>query len=590
MKNALNFSLLLILITLVTLPGCKKNNPVPAPAITSISPSSGLAGVSVTISGSNFDASASGNTVKFNGSAATVTSATTTSLVVTAPAGGSSGSITVTTTGGTATGPVFTYLKAPTITTINPTSGKAGSAVSITGTNFDAIAANNTVKFNGTVAVVTAGTTTSLSVTAPAGGSTGAITVTTIGGTATGPVFTYLQAPTITGINPASAAAGTSVTIAGTNFDATVANDVVKFNGTVAIVTSATTTQLVVTVPAGGTSGDVTVTTSGGTSNTFAFTYLTSTGPNVYVLGSDTRYGFGYWKNSTFTAVADWLNPYAMAGSGTDLYVAGVSTAHTPNYWKNGTAVQLSAQTGYTVSIAISGADIYCLGTANNAYNVWKNGTAQPLTMIVTDIVAGGVNGMAVNGSGDVYVAGARYLGNSTILKATYWKNGAPVDLTDGITSGSARATAVFVSGADVYVAGTEEILSGGGIVNRAPRLWKNGVSVPLNTPANSIFNNVTSILVSGSDVYVGGQYNGAGAVWKNGALINTSAYSVAESVSSIFLFNNTDLYITGASSSSGNNCYWKNGNFVEMDPGCNVVSANCANTFANQVMAIYVK
>ncbi|MGZ3749795.1 MAG: hypothetical protein ACXVIY_00445, partial [Mucilaginibacter sp.] len=121
-------------------------------------------------------------------------------------------------------------------------------------------------------------------------------------------------------------------------------------------------------------------------------------------------------------------------------------------------------------------------------------------------------------------------------------------------------------------------------------RLWKNGVSVPLNTPANSIFNNVTSILVSGSDVYVGGQYNGAGAVWKNGALINTSAYSVAESVSSIFLFNNTDLYITGASSSSGNNCYWKNGNFVEMDPGCNVVSANCANTFANQVMAIYVK
>ncbi|MGZ3753479.1 MAG: IPT/TIG domain-containing protein, partial [Mucilaginibacter sp.] len=180
MKNALNFSLLLILITLVTLPGCKKNNPVPAPAITSISPSSGLAGVSVTISGSNFDASASGNTVKFNGSAATVTSATTTSLVVTAPAGGSSGSITVTTTGGTATGPVFTYLKAPTITTINPTSGKAGSAVSITGTNFDAIAANNTVKFNGTAAVVTAGTTTSLSVTAPAGGSTGAITVTTI--------------------------------------------------------------------------------------------------------------------------------------------------------------------------------------------------------------------------------------------------------------------------------------------------------------------------------------------------------------------------------------------------------------------------
>jgi len=82
-------------------------------------------------------------------------------------------------------------------------------------------------------------------------------------------------------------------------------------------------------------------------------------------------------------------------------------------------------------------------------------------------------------------------------------------------------------------------------------------------------------------------QYGGGGF---NGTLINASTYAVAESVSSIFLFNNTDLYITGASSSSGNNCYWKNGNFVEMDPGCNVVSANCANTFANQVTAIYVK
>ncbi|MGZ3763331.1 MAG: beta strand repeat-containing protein [Mucilaginibacter sp.] len=589
MKNVINYSFLMIFTALVTLSGCKKNNPVPAPVINTVSPSSGLAGVSVTISGSNFNTTASGNTVKFNGFAATVTSATAGALVVTAPVGGSTGAITVTTIGGTATGPAFTYLQAPTITSISPVSAKAGSAVTITGTNFDVVASNDIVKFNGTTATVTTATSTSLIVTAPAGGSSGAITVTTLGGTANGPAFTYLQAPTITGISPASAAAGASVTITGTNFDATVANDAVSFNGAVATVTNATVSQLVVTVPAGGTSGNVTVTTSGGTSNTFAFTYITSTGPNIFVLGSDTRFGFGYWKNSTFTATPDCISPYAMTGSGTDFYVAGSSSGHTPTYWKNNTAVQVSSQTGYTVSIVVSGTDIYCLGIANNAYYVWKNGAAQPLTMIVTDIIAGSVNGMAVN-NGDVYVAGARYLGNSTILKATYWKNGTPVDLTDGITSGSARATAVYVSGSNVYVAGTEEIVSGGGIVNRAPRLWKNGVSIPLNTPANSIFNNVSSLLVSGSNVYVGGQYNGAGAVWKNGTMVSPATYSVAENVSSIFLYNNTDLYITGASSSSGNNCYWKNGNFVEMDPGCNVVSTNCANTFANQVLSIYVK
>jgi hypothetical protein len=599
MKNAINYSLLMILAVLATLSSCKKNNPIPVPVINTISPSSGLAGVSVTISGSNFNTSASGNTVKFNGFAATVSSATASTLVVTAPAGGSTGAITVATAGGTATGPVFTYLQAPAITSISPASAKAGSAITITGTNFDVIASNDIVKFNGTTATVTSATSTSLVATAPVAGSSGAITVTTLGGTATGPVFTYLQAPTITGISPASAAKGASVTITGTNFDATVANDAVNFNGTAATVTSATVSQLVVTVPAGGSSGNVTVTTSGGTSNAFAFTYLTSTGPNIYVLGSDTRYGYGWWKNSSFTAIAACTSAYAMAGSGTDTYVAGPTSANVPTYWKNGVAVQLSSQQGYTFSIAVSGADVYCLGlnTFNNVYYVWKNGTSTPLKTTSLNSVGGaGIsyylnNDLAVSNNGDTYVAGAQYLGNSTILKATYWKNGTPVDLTDGIHSGSAVALAIYVSGTDVYVAGIEEIRdNNNGIVNRAPRLWKNGVSVSLNTPANSIFNSVSSILVTGTDIYIGGQYNGAGAVWKNGTMISTAAYARAENVSSIFLYNNTDLYITGASSSSGNNCYWKNGNFVEMDPGCNVVGPNCANTLANQVISIYVK
>jgi len=593
MKKIINYSIVLILTVVSIFAACKKNNPVPAPAITALSPSTGLAGVSVTISGSGFNTSASANTVKFNGATAVVTSATASALTVTAPAGGSTGTVTVTTTGGTATGPVFTYLKAPSITTINPTSGKAGAAVTITGVNFEAVAANNVVKFNGTSAVVTTATTTSLVVAAPVGGSTGVVTVTTSGGAATGPVFTYLQAPTITGISPASAVAGTPVTITGTNFDATVANNAVSFNGTAAVVTSATVTQLVVTVPAGGTSGNVTVTTPGGTSNAFGFTYATA-GPNIYVLGSDTRSGFGYWKNFVFTPVADWSNPYSMVGSGNDIYVAGPSTSGSPTYWKNGAAVQLSAQTGFTFSVVVSGTDVYCMGGIGTTFYTWKNGAPTTLNSNSLTVIGSGTylnNAMAVN-NGDVYVAGARYLGNSTILKATYWKNGNPVDITDGIHSGSAKASAIFVSGGDIYVAGVEDVRDPGtgGLINEAPRLWKNGVSVPINTPANSIFNSVSSILVKGADVYIGGQYNGTGAVWKNGTMINTSSYALAENVSSIFLYNNTDIYATGASSASGNNCYWKNGSFVEMDPGCTVVSSSCARTSANQVTAIYVK
>ena len=90
--------------------------------------------------------------------------------------------------------------------------------------------------------------------------------------------------------------------------------------------------------------------------------------------------------------------------------------------------------------------------------------------------------------------------------------------------------------------------------------------------------------------MYVGGQYNGVGAVWKNGVMVNTSGYALAEHVTSMFLYNNTDLYVSGSSSASGLNGYWKNGNFVEMDPGCTVAGPGCAATAANNVIGIFVQ
>ena len=602
MKSTINY-LLSISLTLLAFAGCKKNNippPVtPAPAISTISPTSGLAAVQVTITGTGFSSTASDNTVKFNGATATVVSATATSIVVNAPAMGSTGAVTVTTTGGTATGPVFTYLLAPTVTSISPTAALAGASVTIAGTNFDLTAASNTVKFNGTAATVTKATATQLTVTVPAGGTSGAITVTTSGGTATGPVFAYLALPAITSISPTSAPAGASVIITGTNFDAAIANDAVKFNGTAATVTKATTTQLTVTVPAAGSTGNVTVTTPSGTSNNIAFTYLTATGPDVYVLGTSTNTGnsYGYWKNSTFNLLPDCTSAYAMVGVNTDIYVAGPAKSNTPTYWKNGTEIQLSTQQGYTFSVTKSGADLYFLGLIGNSYYVWKNGTASVLKTTSSSDIGGSNAGYYENNTiavsnGDVYVAGSQYLGNSTILKATVWKNGTPIDLTDGISSPSAWANTVYVSGSDVYVAGIEEIRDPvtNGIINQAPTLWKNGVATHLSAPINNLYNNVSCIIVVGSDVYVGGQYNGKGVVWKNGAIINASAYAVAENVASMFLYNNTDLYFAGASSVWGENGYWKNGNFVIMNPGCGVASSTCAGTNASQSVSIYVK
>ncbi len=66
----------------------------------------------------------------------------------------------------------------PTITTFAPTSGEVGTSVTITGTNFNSTPANNIVFFGATMATVSAGSTTSLTVTVPVGATYQPISVT----------------------------------------------------------------------------------------------------------------------------------------------------------------------------------------------------------------------------------------------------------------------------------------------------------------------------------------------------------------------------------------------------------------------------
>lgn len=168
------------------LENCKKDSdPSPQPPeITSFTPTSGMAGTPVVITGKNFSTVLSENAVSFNGTPATVVTATSIALAVTIPSGATTGKITVTVKGNTATSTDdFTIiLPPPTITTIAPVHALPGASVTITGTNF--IAGNvalNAVKFNGTQATVTAATATQLTVTIPVGATTGKINVNVAG-------------------------------------------------------------------------------------------------------------------------------------------------------------------------------------------------------------------------------------------------------------------------------------------------------------------------------------------------------------------------------------------------------------------------
>jgi YD repeat-containing protein len=153
------------------------------------------------------------------------------------------------------------------IISFSPQSGLAGAAVTINGTGFSAIAAQNTVQFNGVAASVVSSTASQIVVTVPASATTGPIAVTTssasVSSTGNFTVPTDTGAPVISSFTPNMGASGTAVSIAGTNFD-TLANDKITFNTAHAAVTSATGTQISASVPSNATSGHIAIATPAG--------------------------------------------------------------------------------------------------------------------------------------------------------------------------------------------------------------------------------------------------------------------------------------------------------------------------------------
>jgi hypothetical protein len=71
--------------------------------------------------------------------------------------------------------------------------------------------------------------------------------------------------PVIDNFSPTAGVVGTTVTITGSNFDNSLGNNLVKFNGTDAFVTASSSTSITTSVPTGATSGSITVTRLGQT-------------------------------------------------------------------------------------------------------------------------------------------------------------------------------------------------------------------------------------------------------------------------------------------------------------------------------------
>jgi RHS repeat-associated protein len=153
-----------------------------ATSVIEFDPDSGPVGSSVTIYGTGFSSTASQNSVSFNGVAATITSASATKLVVTVPAGATTGPISVTTPAGSATSASsFTVAasKQPSISGFSPTIGTPGTSVTINGSNFDPRVVNDVVTFNGLRADLASASATTISATVPSFATSGRIGVAT---------------------------------------------------------------------------------------------------------------------------------------------------------------------------------------------------------------------------------------------------------------------------------------------------------------------------------------------------------------------------------------------------------------------------
>ena len=164
------------------------------------------------------------------------------------------------------------------VSSFTPTSGVVGATVTIRGKLFSETATDNTVVFLGAegdnadnaAATVSAATATSLTVSVPPDAKTGKISVMVGTAADTSEMSFRVLDPNvlaITGINPTSAAVGTSVTISGQNFSTTAAENTVTFLGDIndnsdnqqATVSAATTTSLTVRVTTGAKTGKISV-------------------------------------------------------------------------------------------------------------------------------------------------------------------------------------------------------------------------------------------------------------------------------------------------------------------------------------------
>ena len=240
---------------------------------------------------------------------------------------------------------------------------------------------------------------------------------------------------------------------------------------------------------------------------------------------------------------SNWVHGTA----GYDIYVSGLNSEGYATYWKNGVAhVNKNRNGGAYIDITVSDGDVYTLGVYDHCYyknnkevaalgygggeplsiavsngvvhvasstTYWKNGapTNHPMNYTVST-----TSKIAVSGN-NAYIAGDAWHDNTYV--AAYWKNGTVYNVgkpKDGSFRARTYANSIFVSGNDVYMAGSKTVEDWMGILGSfwVPCYWKNNTEIILPSSGDYYNQDAIGIIVSpDGNVHVLGNI---GEAWKN--------------------------------------------------------------------------
>jgi hypothetical protein len=348
----------------------------------------------------------------------------------------------------------------PTITSFTPMGGPIGTVVTILGSNFTGATA---VAFNGTAAAsFTVVSATQLTATVAAGTTTGNITVTAPTGTATSATqFVIGIPPTVTSFTPTTGPVGAVVVITGTNF--TLVSSV-AFNGTNApTFTLNSATQITATVPAGATTGPISVTTLVGTGTSAAsftvipapiVTSFTPTGGIIGTVVTLTGNNFTGATQVTFNGTVATVFTVNSATSITVTVPTGATTGPIGVTGPGGTGVSSTNFTLPPPNDQCANATRLACGQSVTGTNIGATTTGDPTGSCTVSVQGGGVFYTIVGNGANIQVSTCNAATNFDTKLFVYsgsCGNYTCVAGNDDATSCSASSTASTVVFSSVF-------------------------------------------------------------------------------------------------------------------------------------------